>query len=134
MTHDPETTSPPPTGEAAPGGPAPPAEAPDPFDAAFAALKARLQEQLSRMRALGREVTLATAARLDADASIAETALADLQPEPGKKKRRRRQVRRLERLVERLAAVEVDAAHARARDLKLIARSLGRALTVLTES
>ena len=132
MTDDPQTTGSPADGEAA-SGEATASAAPDRSEQAFAELKARLQEQVSRLRTLGREVALSASAQLDADASIAETALGGLQPDSRKKKRRREQVRRLERLVERLAAVEVDTAHGRARDLKVIARSLGRALKLLTE-
>ena len=132
MTDNPQTTASPPEGEAAAGEPAAPAT-PDVSEQAFAELKARLQEQLNRLRALARDVALSASAQLDADASIAETALGTLEPESRKKRRRREQVRRLERLVERLAAVEVDTAHGRARDLKIIARSLRRALRLLTE-
>ncbi len=108
-------------------------DVPDNLDFVFAELKQQVKDQLVRLGQVGREVALAVAARIDADAAIAETALGSLELEDGKKKRRRAQVRRLERLVERVSAVEAQASRGRRRDLRKVARSVRRIVTTLTE-
>jgi predicted O-methyltransferase YrrM len=108
-------------------------DAPENLDFVFADLKQQLKEQLVRLGQVGRETALAVAARIDADAAIAETALGSLELEEAKKKRRRAQVRRLEKLVERVSAVDLQASRGRRRDLRRIARSVRRIVTTLTE-
>jgi hypothetical protein len=108
-------------------------DAPDTLDFAFADLKLQLKDQLARLGQIGREVALAVAARIDADAAIAETALGSLELDAHKKKRRRLQVRRLERLVERVSALDLQPAAGRRRDLRRVARSVRRIVTTLTE-
>ena len=108
-------------------------EVPDNLDFVFAELKQQLKDQLARLGQVGREVALAVAARIDADAAIAETALGSLELEDGKKKRRRAHVRRLERLLERVTAVEAQASRGRRRDLRRVAKSVRRIVTSLTE-
>jgi hypothetical protein len=105
---------------------------PDRLALEFADLRAQLRDQVARLRALGRDVALAVAARVDADAAIAESTLSalELAPQP---RRRRAQVRRLERLMKRLSAVELEPAKGRRRDLKEVARSVRRITTALTE-
>jgi hypothetical protein len=110
-----------------------PGDAPENLDFVFADLKQQLKEQLVRLGQVGRETALAVAARIDADAAIAETALGSLELEEAKKKRRRAQVRRLEKLVERVSAVDLQASRGRRRDLRRIARSVRRIVTTLTE-
>jgi hypothetical protein len=117
--------------DAAPG--AATEDAPDNLDFVFAELKQQLKDQLVRLGQVGREVALAVAARIDADAAIAETALGSLELDDGKKKRRRAHVRRLERLLERVSAVEAQAARGRRRDLRRVAKSVRRIVTTLTE-
>jgi hypothetical protein len=118
--------------EATSGAP-PTGDAPDTLDFAFADLKVQLKDQLARLGQVGREVALAVAARIDADAAIAETALGALELGPHKKKRRREQVRRLERLLERVSALDLQAARGRRRDLRRVAKSVRRIVTTLTE-
>jgi hypothetical protein len=115
----------------APGGPDEPS--PDTLDLAFADLKTQLREQLARLGRLGRDVALAAAARIDADAAIGETALGVLELERRRRKRRRAQVKRLERLLERVGAVQVEPTRGRRRDLRRVARAVRRVVTVLTE-
>ena len=66
-------------------------------------------------------------------AAIAETALGSLELEPHKKKRRRAQVRRLERLLERVSAIDLQASQGRRRDLRRVAKAVRRIVTALTE-
>jgi hypothetical protein len=115
------------------GGAAPTGDAPDTLDFAFADLKVQLKDQLARLAQIGRDVALAVAARVDADAAIAETALGSLELEPHKKKRRRAQVRRLERLLERVSAIDLQASQGRRRDLRRVAKAVRRIVTALTE-
>jgi hypothetical protein len=110
-----------------------PEDVPDNLDFVFADLKLQLKDQLVRLGQVGREVALAVAARIDADAAIAETALGSLELEEAKKKRRRAQVRRLERLLERVSALDLQAAHGKRRDLRRVAKAVRRIVTTLTE-
>ena len=121
-----------PTADAATGG-APAGDTPDNLDFEFADLKVQLKDQLARLGQVGREVALATAARIDADAAIAETALGSLELEPTKKKRRRAQVRRLERLVERVSALDLQPSRGKRRDLRRVGKAVRRIVTALTE-
>ncbi|HEY3355516.1 MAG TPA: hypothetical protein VGQ83_19860 [Polyangia bacterium] len=105
----------------------------DTLDLAFADLKAQLKDQVVRLRTLGRDVAQAAAARVEADAAIADAALEGLELDARKKRRRRAQVLRLERLIKRLSAVEIDPARGRRRDLKQVACSMRRIITALTE-
>ncbi|MBI5482486.1 MAG: hypothetical protein HY906_26760 [Deltaproteobacteria bacterium] len=140
MSHKRSSTGPQPGAETgapaaveATGGAASTGDAPDTLDFAFADFKVQLKDQLARLGQVGREVALAVAARIDADAAIAETALGSLELEPRKKKRRRAQVRRLEKLVERVSALDLEAPRGRRRDLRRVARSVRRIVTTLTE-
>ena len=92
----------------------------------------QLRAQVERLQGLGRELAVAAAARIDADGAIADTALAGLSLPARKRARRRAQVRRLERLLERVAALEIDAARGRRGDLRRVARAVRRIISVLT--
>jgi hypothetical protein len=111
--------------------PAPTPE-PDALDLVFADLKGQVREQVGRLRTLGRDVALAAAARVEADAAIAESAVGAFELEPRKRRRRKGQVKRLERLVKRISAVEVEVDRGRRRDLKQVARSVRRIISALT--
>jgi len=106
---------------------------PDALDLVFADLKGQLREQVGRLRELGRDVALAAAARVEADAAIAESAVGAFELTPRKRRRRKDQVKRLERLVRRLSSVEIEVKRGRRRDLRQVSRSVRRIISALTE-
>jgi len=106
---------------------------PDALDLEFADLKGQLREQVGRLRELGRDVALAAAARVEADAAIAESAVGAFELTPRKRRRRKDQVKRLERLVRRLSSVEIEVKRGRRRDLRQVSRSVRRIISALTE-
>jgi hypothetical protein len=125
MSHDPES----PEGAAKTDAPA----GPDPLELAFAELKGQLRELVARLRTLSRDIAEAAAARIEADAAIADAAIVAFEPGTGKRHHRRGQVKRLEQLTKRLSLLEIDPRKGRRRDLKVVARSVRRIVAALTE-
>ena len=106
--------------------------APNHLELGFAELKAEARAELGRLRALGREVALAAAGRIEAVATEAETCLGDFELAKHKKRVRQRQVGALARLVKRLGAIAIEPERGRRRDLKRVSRSVQSTLDALT--
>jgi len=98
--------------------------------AAFTASKEQLRARLEQLRGATREVALAVAARIDADVAVALTALEACELGP---KRRRSQVRHLERLLDRSEGIVAEPTRGRRRDLKRLAQAVHRIVLGLAD-
>jgi hypothetical protein len=103
------------------------------LQSAFDGLKEPLRERIAILQRQGREAALAIAARFEAEAAVAEAALAELRLPREKRRRQRQQLRRLERLVGSLNDFEPNTASGRIRHLKAIGRTLRRVTRTLVE-
>jgi len=83
-----------------------------------------------QLRGATREVALAVAARIDADVAVALTALEACELGP---KRRRSQVRHLERLLDRSEGIVAEPTRGRRRDLKRLAQAVHRIVLGLAD-